>query len=349
MLLRSFLLLCCVLLIAPAFGAPDGAVLFSRNCAACHGLDGNGGVGVPLALPAFLDSVPNDYLRKTIRNGRPGRVMPAFTQLSDAQVNAIIGYIRHWSKGKPPRLSTKPIHGDVAHGAKLFASHCAVCHGKTGEGGQGTGVTFSRPRNLPIMPPALRNRGFLAAASDQMIKATLMNGRAGTPMVSFRKEGLSEKDIDDLVAYVRSFQNHLPKDRSAQQARDDKHPVLVYDSPYGLEETVKNVKQAAVARQFRIIRVQYFNQGLVPKGKEDTKRIIVYFCNFNMLNQALAIDPRVGLFLPCRVTVVEHAGKVRVMSINPESLSHLFNNQELDRICGQMQQLYKGILEEATL
>ena len=37
------------------------------------------------------------------------------------------------------------------------------------------------------------------------------------------------------------------------------------------------------------------------------------------------------------------------MSINPESLSHLFNNQELDRICGQMEQLYKGILEEATL
>ncbi|MEJ2053305.1 MAG: DUF302 domain-containing protein, partial [Calditrichaceae bacterium] len=74
-----------------------------------------------------------------------------------------------------------------------------------------------------------------------------------------------------------------------------------------------------------------------------------YFCNFNMLNEALAIDPRVGLFLPCRVTVVEHHGKVQVMSINPKTLSHLFNNQELDQICGRMETLYQDILEEATL
>ena len=60
-------------------------------------------------------------------------------------------------------------------------------------------------------------------------------------------------------------------------------------------------------------------------------------------------NSRVGLFLPCRVTVVEHAGKVQVMSINPKTLSHLFNNEELDRICGRMEKLYQDILEEATL
>jgi cytochrome c oxidase cbb3-type subunit 3 len=96
--------------------------------------------------------------------------------------------------------------------------------------------------------------------------------------------------------------------------------------------------------------VQYFDQGIVPKGQEDKKRVMVYFCNFRMLNEALAIDPRVGLFLPCRVTVVEDAeGNVKVMSINPKTLSHLFNNNELDKICGRMSQLYDAILEEATL
>ncbi len=345
---RVSLLLACSLFIAPALAAPDGANLFSRHCAACHGLDGHGGVGVPLALPAFLDSVPDSYLVKTIRNGRPGRVMPAFTSLTDTQVNAIVKYVRSWSKGGKVQLPKGPIHGNAAHGKKLFAEHCAVCHGKHGEGGRGTGVTFSRPRNLPIMPPALRNAGFLKAASDQMIKATLINGRPGTPMVSFLKQGLSEQDINDLVVYVRSFEKGI-KDRSATRSADESKPVLVYDSPYSLEDTVKAVKQAAVARNFRLIRVQYFNQGLVPEGKEDKKRVIVYFCNFNMLNEALAIDPRVGLFLPCRVTVVEHAGKVQVMSINPKTLSHLFNNEELDRICGRMEKLYQDILEEATL
>jgi cytochrome c oxidase cbb3-type subunit 3 len=69
---------------------PDGARLYAQRCSACHGVDGRGGVGVPLALPAFLSSIDDEYLRKTVRLGRPGRVMPAFTQLTDAEVEAIV-------------------------------------------------------------------------------------------------------------------------------------------------------------------------------------------------------------------------------------------------------------------
>ena len=50
--------------------APNGEALFNQHCASCHGYDGHGGVGVPLSLPSFLNSVPDDYLEKTIRNGR---------------------------------------------------------------------------------------------------------------------------------------------------------------------------------------------------------------------------------------------------------------------------------------
>jgi cytochrome c oxidase cbb3-type subunit III len=76
----------------------------------------------------------------------------------------------------------------------------------------------------------------------------------------------------------------------------------------------------------------------------------VYFCNISLLNQALAIDPRVGMFLPCRVTILEKPdGKVQVMSVNPKVLSRLFNNSELNEMCEQMKQDYTAIMEEATL
>ncbi len=65
-------------------------------------------------------------------------------------------------------------------GAKLYGRNCAACHGANGEGSKGTGVTFLRSRDLPIMAPALHNPGFLAAATDAMIKATLLHGRKGT-------------------------------------------------------------------------------------------------------------------------------------------------------------------------
>ena len=48
---------------------PDGGQRYLRHCAVCHGLDGRGGVGVPLALLAFQSSVSDRYLETTIRQG----------------------------------------------------------------------------------------------------------------------------------------------------------------------------------------------------------------------------------------------------------------------------------------
>ena len=331
--------------VGAAIGAPDGSHLYRENCAACHGDKGDGGVGVPLALPAFLESVDDNFLQRTIRLGRPGRVMPAFTKLSDAQINAIVSHIRDWS-GKPaPVFSDKPVKGDPLKGKALFASYCASCHGANGEGGIGTGVTFSRKRNLPIIAPALNNPGFLAAASDSMIQHTLLFGREGTPMRSFLVQGLTETDIDNLVSYVRAF------DKQAEAATTPKpvDKVIIAESPYTLEETIENVKDSIVSQNFLLIRTEFLEHGLVEEGKENKHQVIMHFCNFKFLFDALAIDPRVGMFLPCRVTVVEREGKVLVITVNPMYLSYLFNNDELNEACKEMHEIYSAIIEDATL
>lgn len=322
----------------------SGKQLYSNHCSACHGATGNGGVGVPLALPDFQYGVTNEYLEKTIRLGRPGRIMPAFTKLSNDEVKEIIKHIRNWAPGKPFKYSNKKINGNVKRGKKLFSKNCAACHGANGEGGKGTGVTFSRPRDLPVIAPALNNSGFLASAPDLMIKTVLMNGREGTPMLSFLKQGLSKKDIDDVVTYVRSFEKNI----SASKPKEKINPLISYESPHSLNDTVEIIKRAVIGKNFKIIRVQYVNQGLVEKGKENTKQVMIYFCNFDFLNRALAIDPRVGLFLPCRITATEKDGKVNVMSTNPLYMSRFFNNEELHKLCQDMHQVYADIIEEST-
>ncbi|MDH3342462.1 MAG: DUF302 domain-containing protein, partial [Gammaproteobacteria bacterium] len=231
------------------------------------------------------------------------------------------------------------------HGKELFSQRCAQCHGADGKGGKGTGVTFSRKRDLPIIAPALNNPGFLASASDMMIKNTLINGREGTPMVSLLQSGLTEKDIDDVVAFVRSFQEQevVAFDKGNNDA------AIIVESPYGLEETIENLKQAIENQNFKVIRTDYLDHGLVEEGKSDKKKVVVHFCNFNFLFEALSIDPRVGMFLPCRVTVVEHEGVVQMMTINPMRLSKLFNNDALNEACKAMTETYQGILEDASL
>ena len=342
--MSALLILSTAFMSTPLNAQPNGKQLYTTHCSACHGDNGDGGVGVPLSLPDFQYGITNDYLRKTIRLGRPGRIMPAFSTLSDKEVTAIIKHIRGWAPGKPFKYSDKTINGDLKHGKQLYLQNCSVCHGVQGEGGKGTGVTFSRPRELPIIAPALNNPGFLASAPDMMIKTVLMNGREGTPMLSFLKHGLSENDINDVVSYVRSFEKTI----SQKKVEEAPEPLISYESPYELQETVDIIKRAIIGKNFKIIRQQYIDQGLVKEGQENKKQIVIYFCNFDFLNRALAIDPRVGLFLPCQVTLTENKGKVTVTASNPLFMSPIFNNEKLHVLCAEMKQVYIDILEEAT-
>jgi cytochrome c oxidase cbb3-type subunit 3 len=312
-------------------------------------LDGKGGVGVPLSLPSFLNSVSNTYLMKTIRLGRPGRVMPAFDVLSDAQVNAIVNYLRNWTDKPAPKENKTTVKGNAKHGEQLYVKHCSQCHGDNGVGGKGTGVTFSRKRNLPIIAPALNNAGFLKSASDEMIRDTIIFGREGTPMTSMLVAGLSETDVDDVVSYIRSLEKSAAILQKTLNKSDDEPYAIVVDSPYGLEETLENLKQAITDQNFTLIRTDYLEHGLVEEGKENKKQLVLHFCNFGFLFEALAIDPRVGMFLPCRITIVEKEGKVQLMTINPKRLSKLFNNHELDKSCDEMFEVYNTLLEDATL
>lgn len=329
-----------------AEAAHDGARLYAQHCAACHGADGKGGVGVPLALPGFLATAHDDYLKQTIRAGRPGRVMPAFQQLSEAEVNAIVAHVRGFARA-PAARPVRAAKGNAARGRDLYAKHCASCHGANGEGAHGTGVTFSRPRDYPILAPALNNPGFLRAASDAMIKATLVHGREGTPMRSFLKAGLRERDIDDIVAHVRAFERQPPP--ASATLLEAESPVIVRESEHDIQRTLDRLKTAVGAANMRLIRVVPFEEGIVEKGKEHPKRWLLDACDFAFLNKALAVDPRVGLFLPCRFTVVEHNGKVQVMAVNPKRLSAIFNNAELNDLCTQMHETYTAIIEEAVL
>ncbi|MDA3868756.1 MAG: c-type cytochrome, partial [Gammaproteobacteria bacterium] len=115
-----------------AVAAPDGKSLFSKHCSACHGTRGQGGVGVPLSLPSFINSVSDEYLKKTMRHGRPGRIMPAFASLSDAQVKMITVHMRSWTDAPAVEYDPTPVKGDKQHGKVLFAQHCAQCHGEEG-------------------------------------------------------------------------------------------------------------------------------------------------------------------------------------------------------------------------
>jgi len=345
--LRIFLIsLISILPVHSALSASKGEALYLENCSICHGIEGDGGMGIPLILDDFLKSASNEYLKQSIRLGRPERIMPSFYWMSESDIDAIINYISNWRQSPAPQWSSKTINGDASSGQLLFETHCASCHGIDGRGGKGTGMRFSRPRDLPVTAPALNNQGFLNSAPDEMLHFIIKNGRKNTPMPSASTLGLNPQNINDLVSYIRSFHK---QDLTKKPLYHTEPASLIVDSPYSFEETIENVKRSITGSNFVHIRDQELTHGFDVKPLKDSRQMIIYFCNFSFLNEALKIDPRAGMFLPCRITVTENNGKVQMMSINPKHLSQIFNNSELDESCDEMYKVYTGILEDASL
>jgi len=83
-----------------------GQEIFAANCATCHGSKGQGGVGLPLNIPAnhptgdAAITQRYTYLSRTLHNGRPGTYMQAWSQenggpLNSEQINALVTMIMH--------------------------------------------------------------------------------------------------------------------------------------------------------------------------------------------------------------------------------------------------------------
>ncbi len=72
-----------------------GKAVYQRNCLACHGANGEGGVGTPIAKSAIATGELGGHLNVGI-NGVPGTAMQAFGgQLNDVDMAAVITYQRN--------------------------------------------------------------------------------------------------------------------------------------------------------------------------------------------------------------------------------------------------------------
>jgi mono/diheme cytochrome c family protein len=82
-------------------GAGDptaGAALYSANCAACHGAQGEGGIGKALQANEFIKSQSNTQLVEFLLAGRPGTAMAGFKdRLSETEIANVIALLRLWN------------------------------------------------------------------------------------------------------------------------------------------------------------------------------------------------------------------------------------------------------------
>ncbi len=185
----------------------DGATLFKMYCGGCHGtgkqsiydevLDRT----IPaITNPGFLKLIDNLSLKSIIDEGRSGTQMTSWkTTASGLKKEELAQIVMHVAESRPSQLPAlfdyKAKNRDTARGKAVYEQRCNFCHGDDGKGGG---------RKLGI---SLRNQTVQNLLQPEILAGTVLHGRKGTPMPSFgpQGEGLSNQEIADVIAYVKTF------------------------------------------------------------------------------------------------------------------------------------------------
>lgn len=173
-----------------------GGETFASQCVACHGANGEGGVGPALNSKTLLKNTPDAIFFSVIRSGVPNTQMPSWSvdfggPLTDEDIRDVVAYVRAWEP-TAPEITVKVAVPDPALGAVLFASTCAICHGEGGKGGVREGV------------PALNDPARLAKFDDAWYRSVIANGRPAKGMPTWGTV-LSPAQLEDLVALIGAW------------------------------------------------------------------------------------------------------------------------------------------------
>ncbi|OFW00037.1 MAG: hypothetical protein A3F68_08065 [Acidobacteria bacterium RIFCSPLOWO2_12_FULL_54_10] len=213
-----------------------GKTTFERNCAPCHGLNGDGqGPAAYLLYPkprnfqaarfrlvSTWDFVPTDEdLFLTISRGMPGSAMPSWAHLTEETRWGLVHYIKAFSKNPlisgpdhQPQSPTDMPTGRVqvppeppytaqseANARDLYAKNCANCHGQTGRGDGPQKQEDSE--GFPVRPRDLSVGIYKGSPEPEEVYKRIVAGQPGSPMPSHSH--LYGQDAWDLVHLVRAL------------------------------------------------------------------------------------------------------------------------------------------------
>ena len=183
----------------------DGYRIFRSNCSVCHGLDGTG--DGPLA--SKLETKPADLtnnerlekksdreLFKIIEGKAPhGQVSDDMPQwglaMPQIQIRSLLVYIRYLHGSK------HPVSGNPEMGKQVYDNNCTICHGPDGKGkGMITKIYDMEPADHT-------DAGSMDQMSNEKLHSIIFHGTKGAKLMPGWKDILTEKEIEDVISYIR--------------------------------------------------------------------------------------------------------------------------------------------------
>ena len=184
-----------------------GKDVYRLNCQGCHGPNGAGSQHMP-GLTKFAKDLAAGKGEKGLRQrlSEGGQRMPAFPNFTDAEVAALLDYLRELGGGTATSTTKVGALSGAALGERIHQSNCASCHEP------------SRAANFGMMCQPASLAGLDERFSKQQVMSLLKVGVG--PMPAFPH--LTAQELDALWGYLSG----LPAEPSAQPTMGEMCPMV---------------------------------------------------------------------------------------------------------------------------
>ena len=124
--------------------------------------------------------------------------------------------------------------------------------------------------------------------------------------------------------------------------------LYVKETTGSAKEVVERIEKAAADNKFGVLGVHNLKEKMVAKGVDfQVECLIVEVCNPVKARSVLEANMEISTALPCRISVYEDAGKVKVATLKPTELLRLFGNPELAPVAREVEETIIRIIDKA--
>ncbi len=149
---------------------------------------------------------------------------------------------------------------------------------------------------------------------------------------------------------VRVFDSRLEVSFHGEiTAEQERRPMLyVKEAKGSVDEVAKKLEEAAAASQFGVLGVHDLKQKINAKGVEFGPECrILEVCNPRKAKAVLETDMSISNALPCRISIYEEGGKVKVSTLKPTAILALFGRPELETVAEEVEETMIRMIDAA--
>lgn len=115
-----------------------------------------------------------------------------------------------------------------------------------------------------------------------------------------------------------------------------------------IDEVVTKIEEAAAANQFGVLGIHDLKQKMNAKGLDFGPECrVLEVCNPGKAKAVLEADISISNAMPCRISVYEKEGMVKVSTLKPTQLLGLFGRPELEPVAKEVEEALFRIIDAA--